>query len=85
MMKREHSFRLPMLGAWQAVALGILLVLPTAAQSSQALPGTERGEWRYIGGNAGHTRSSPLKPDQRLEFREPRGRVDLERGQLWAS
>ncbi len=59
-MKREHSFRLPMLGAWQAVALGILLVLPMAAQSSQALPGTERGEWRYIGGNAGHTRSSPL-------------------------
>ena len=61
MMKREtHGFRLPLLGACQAVALGILLAVPTAAQSSQTLPGTEGGEWRYIGGNAGHTRSSPL-------------------------
>ena len=60
-MKREtHGFRLPLLGAWLAVALGILVALPTAVQSSQTLPGTEGGEWRYIGGNAGHTRSSPL-------------------------
>ncbi len=60
-MKREtHGLRLPLLGAWLAVALGILVALPTAVQSSQTLPGTEGGEWRYIGGNAGHTRSSPL-------------------------
>ena len=27
---------------------------------AQGLPGTENGEWRYLGGDAGHTRSSPL-------------------------
>jgi quinoprotein glucose dehydrogenase len=27
---------------------------------AQRLPGTENGEWRYVGGDAGHTRSSPL-------------------------
>jgi quinoprotein glucose dehydrogenase len=30
------------------------------AASSQSGPGTENGEWRYIGGDAGHTRYSPL-------------------------
>ena len=27
---------------------------------AQRLTGTENGEWRYLGGDAGHTRSSPL-------------------------
>ena len=32
----------------------------SAAIFAQGLPGTENGEWRYLGGDAGHTRSSPL-------------------------
>jgi quinoprotein glucose dehydrogenase len=35
-------------------------VLASAAAFAQGLPGTENGEWRYLGGDAGHTRSSPL-------------------------
>ena len=37
---------------------GVLVL--SAAASAQRLPGTENGEWRYLGGDAGHTRSSPL-------------------------
>ena len=37
-----------------------VLVLTAAAAFAQRLPGTENGEWRYLGGDAGHTRSSPL-------------------------
>ena len=36
------------------------LVLTAAPADAQRLPGTENGEWRYLGGDAGHTRSSPL-------------------------
>ena len=39
-----------------AVLVGLIsLTLP--AQSKR---GTENGEWRYLGGDAGHTRYSPL-------------------------
>ena len=41
------------------LALAVLLVT-SASTLAQGLPGTENGEWRYLGGNAGHTRSSPL-------------------------
>jgi glucose dehydrogenase len=41
------------------VALAASLLAATAA-SAQRLPGTENGEWRYFGGDAGFTRSSPL-------------------------
>ena len=40
------------------LALAALLGVPPAA--SAQLTGTENGEWRYLGGDAGHTRSSPL-------------------------
>ena len=36
---------------------GFFLVLPAIAQP---MLGTENGEWRYLGGNVGHTRYSPL-------------------------
>ena len=45
------------------VQLGLasaVLMVTAAAASAQRLPGTENGEWRYLGGDAGHTRSSPL-------------------------
>ena len=43
-------------------ALGVLLAAPAPGASQQVidLPGTERADWRYIGGDAGHTRSTPL-------------------------
>lgn len=36
------------------------LLATTSGQPAQRLPGTENGEWRYVGGDAGYTRSSPL-------------------------
>ena len=41
------------------VALAVAL-LTAAAAPAQRLTGTEDGEWRYLGGDAGHTRSSSL-------------------------
>ena len=41
------------------VVCAVLLAAATAA-SAQRLTGTENGEWRYLGGDAGHTRSSPV-------------------------
>ena len=41
-----------------ALALAALLGVPSAG--SAQLTGLENGEWRYLGGDAGHTRSSPL-------------------------
>ena len=38
-------------------AFGFCLMLPVTAQP---MLGTENGEWRYLGGNIGHTRYSPL-------------------------
>ena len=58
MMKLKLSpFRLPNLVLGLATA-GMLLT--AASAFAQRLPGTENGEWRYLGGDAGHTRSSPL-------------------------
>ncbi|MDA1092602.1 MAG: PQQ-binding-like beta-propeller repeat protein [Acidobacteria bacterium] len=57
MMRAERVARrsLWVVGAVCAVWLG------TAGDASaQRLTGTENGEWRYLGGDAGHTRSSPL-------------------------
>jgi len=38
----------------------VVLMATAAAAFAQRLPGTENGEWRYLGGDAGHTRYSPL-------------------------
>ena len=39
-------------------ALSMLLLLPAAPLAAQG-PGTENGEWRYLGGDAWHTRFQP--------------------------
>ncbi len=45
------------------LGLAFVLLLATAATAfAQRLPGTENGEWRYLGGDAGHTRSSLVVP-----------------------
>ena len=38
----------------------LAMVLTIHPVSAQRLTGTENGEWRYLGGDVGHTRSSPL-------------------------
>ena len=56
-----------------------LLIATAAATSAQRLPGTENGEWRYLGGDAGHTRSSPLDQINAANF------ADLEIDWIWKS
>ena len=52
--------------------------MATAATAfAQRLPGTENGEWRYLGGDAGHTRSSPLNQINATNF------ADLETQWIW--
>ena len=62
MKGQTPGFRLPLPRAWFAPALGVLISLSSvgAAQSSQVSQGTEGGEWHYIGGDAGHSRSTSL-------------------------
>ena len=61
--------------------LFLALSLQSAATASPALaqggPGTENGEWRYIGGDAWHTRYSPLDQIDAQNFE------DLELAWLW--
>ena len=60
--------------------LAVVGMMVTAATAlAQRLPGTENGEWRYLGGDAGHTRSSPLDQINRDNFEE------LEQAWLWRS
>ena len=40
--------------------LTLMALLGGASASSAQLPGLENGEWHYLGGDAGHTRSAPL-------------------------
>ena len=54
-----------------------LLMTTAAAAFAQRLPGTENGEWRYLGGDAGHTRSSPLNQINAANFE------DLETQWIW--
>lgn len=43
-----------------ALALGAMMVGMSSGVGTAPLSGTEGGEWRYLGGDAGHTRSSAL-------------------------
>ena len=66
----------------QALVLGLasaVLMLTAVAAFAQRLPGTENGEWRYLGGDAGHTRSSPLDQINGGNF------ADLEVAWIWRS
>ena len=79
-MKSTRMF--PRLCAARTLALTLGLALPIGAGiplSAQGLPGTENGEWRYLGGDAGHTRSSPLDQINAANFE------DLEVAWIWRS
>jgi glucose dehydrogenase len=56
---------------------GAICCLVGSVSFGQGLPGTENGEWRYLGGDAGHTRSSPLDQINRSNF------ADLEQAWIW--
>jgi glucose dehydrogenase len=64
------------IGVYLALALSVLLAAPASAVA-QRLPGTENGEWHYLGGDAGHTRSSALDQVNAGNFE------DLETAWLW--
>jgi len=51
-----HSHSRPIIGSLSVILAFTFLTLPEA----QSRRGTENGEWRYIGGDVGHTRYSPL-------------------------
>ena len=58
------------------LAFGLLMVAP-ASLVAQGGPGTENGEWRYLGGDAAHTRYSPLDQIDASNFE------DLEVAWIW--
>ena len=69
-----RSFGVQTLAA--GLTLAILMLTPGLVHA-QRLPGTENGEWRYLGGDAGHTRSSPLDQINGTNF------SDLEVAWIW--
>ena len=78
MMKVEYRpFRTQTLVFCLGLASAILMATATTAFAQ--LPGTENGEWRYLGGDAGHTRSSTLDQINASNFE------DLEIDWIWKS
>ena len=61
------------------LGLASALLILTATTAFAQLPGTENGEWRYLGGDAGHTRSSTLDQINASNFE------DLEVAWTWRS
>ena len=45
----------------RGLAMSLIVVLGLPSSGLAQLTGVENGEWRYLGGDAGHTRSSQLK------------------------
>ena len=68
---RLHTFGL-------CLGLASALLILTVTTASAQLPGTENGEWRYLGGDAGHTRSSTLDQINASNFE------DLEVDWIWS-
>lgn len=62
-----------------ALALSALFILLAGPASGQGMPGTENGEWRYLGGDSGNTRYSPLNQINASNFSE------LEQAWIWRS
>jgi len=76
-MKTENRF-FPRQILVAIFATVVLMIMATTA-FAQRLPGTENGEWRYLGGDSGHTRFSPLDQINRTNFSE------LEQAWVWRS
>ena len=71
-----RSFRKQTLVFGLGLAFALSMAMAATA-FAQRLPGTENGEWRYLGGDAGHTRSSPLTQVNAANFE------DLEQQWVW--
>ena len=57
----------------------LFAVFNFSAASAQGLLGTENGEWRYLGGDSGNTRYSPLNQINSSNFNQ------LEQAWIWRS
>ncbi len=55
--RSSTNTRLPALGVWLTLAVGVVLATPTAGLAQG--PGTADNEWTYLGGDAWHTRYTP--------------------------
>ena len=75
-MTAESSYRTLLSAPLTCVLL--ILLFPLAAHA-QPQTGTEDGEWRYLGGDAGNTRFSALDQINRRNF------ADLEQAWIWRS
>ena len=78
MRVRCRTFRMRALVLCFGFVSAVLMVPPESA-FAQGLPGTENGEWRYLGGDAGHTRHSALDQINAGNFE------DLEVRWVWRS
>ncbi len=76
MTAQFRRLRIDTFGPCLALAFAASMASATAVLA-QRLPGTENGEWRYLGGDAGHTRSSPLDQINADNF------ASLEQAWLW--
>ena len=63
-----RSFRGLPLGACLALGVGLMLVAPSMG-SAQG-PGTENGQWQYLGGDAGHTRYATVSQINAANFED---------------
>jgi len=77
-MSRSNAPRLRQsaYGLYLTLAFSVLLAVP-ASLVAQRSTGTENGEWRFLGGDAAHTRSSPLDQVDASNFE------DLEVAWIW--
>jgi quinoprotein glucose dehydrogenase len=62
-----------------SLLLSLMALLLSSQASAQGMPGTENGEWRYLGGDSGNTRYSPLNQINAANF------SDLEQAWIWRS
>ena len=69
-MKMTTRFPILPLKFISAACTAAMLIVAATALFAQPMLGTENGEWRYLGGNIGHTRYSPLDQINRTNFGE---------------
>ena len=83
-MGSDKSRRFRYVSAFFGLPLALAMVLSVPMQGMAQGPGTEDGQWTYLGGDAWHTRYTPAESNQRVELRGSRSSVAVECRQLWA-
>src|SRR5690606_18546703 len=70
--RTKHGFVAPArLQQGRLVALSAGLIALAGLQATLAAPGTENGQWRYLGGDSAHTRYSPADQIDKDNFGDP--------------